>query len=69
MLDIQEGRVAETTITLDACALLDLFAAHGAVETVRAKQAEKQRQQADAAAVATQAEIPTEQQAPQEQAA
>ncbi|MNR32532.1 hypothetical protein D3C85_1501260 [compost metagenome] len=63
MLDIQEGRVAETTITLDARALLDLFAAHGAVETVRAKQAEKQRQQSEAAAAAGQTEIPVEQEA------
>jgi len=59
LLDIQEGRVAAETITIPAAALLDLFQAHGAVETVRAKQAEKQRRQAEAAATASQAEIPT----------
>ena len=59
LLDIQEGRVAAETITIPAAALLDLFQAHGAVETVRAKQAEKQPRQAEAAATAGQAEIPT----------
>lgn len=59
LLDIQEGRVAAETITIPAAALLDLFQAHGAVETVRAKQAEKERRQAEAAATASQAEIPT----------
>ncbi|TQJ97287.1 hypothetical protein [Achromobacter sp. SLBN-14] len=59
LLDIQEGRVASETITIPAAALLELFQAHGAVETVRAKQAEKQRRQAEAAATASQAEIPT----------
>lgn len=59
LVDIQEGRVASETITIPAAALLELFQAHGAVETVRAKQAEKQRRQAEAAAPASQAEIPT----------
>lgn len=59
LLDIQEGRVAVETITIAAAALLDLFQAHGAVETARAKQAEKQRRQAEAAASASQAEFPT----------
>lgn len=63
LLDIQEGRVASETITVPAAALLDLFQAHGAVETARAKQAEKQRRQADATAAAGQAEIPTAQDA------
>jgi len=59
LVDIQEGRVATETITVPAAALVDLFQAHGAVETVRAKQAEKQRRQTEAAAAAGQAEIPT----------
>jgi len=63
LLDIQEGRVAAETITVPAAALLDLFQAHGAVQTARAKQAEKQRRQAEAAAAAGQAEIPTSQDA------
>lgn len=63
LLDIQEGRVASETITVPAAALLDLFQAHGAVETARAKQAEKQRRQAEATAAAGQAEIPTAQDA------
>lgn len=61
LVDIKEGRVASETITIPTAALIDLFDAHGAVETVRAKQAEKQRLQAEAAAAAGQAEIPTEQ--------
>lgn len=61
LVDIKEGRVASETITIPTAALIDLFEAHGAVETVRAKQAEKQRLQAEAAAAAGQAEIPTEQ--------
>ncbi|WP_156329917.1 hypothetical protein [Achromobacter piechaudii] len=61
LVDTQEGRVAPETITIPTATLLDLFQAHGAVETVRAKQAEKQRLQAEAAAAAGQAEIPTEQ--------
>jgi len=64
LLDIQEGRVAAETITISAAALLDLFQAHGAVETARAKQAEKQRRQAEAAAAVGQAEIPTSEDAP-----
>jgi ParB/RepB/Spo0J family partition protein len=63
LVDIKEGRVASETITIPTAALIDLFEAHGAVETVRAKQAEKQRLQAEAAAAAGQAEIPTEQEA------
>lgn len=63
LVDIKEGRVASETITIPTAALIDLFEAHGAVETVRAKQAEKQRFQAEAAAAAGQAEIPTEQEA------
>lgn len=60
LLDIQEGRVAAETITIPAAALLDLFQAHGAVETVRAKQAEKQRRAAEATAAAGQVQIPEE---------
>ncbi|AMG39960.1 ParB/RepB/Spo0J family partition protein [Achromobacter xylosoxidans] len=60
LLDIQEGRVAAETITIPAAALLDLFQAHGAVETVRAKQAEKQRRAAEAVAAAGQVQIPEE---------
>ncbi|WP_313369959.1 hypothetical protein [Achromobacter animicus] len=41
LFDIQEGRVAAETITIPTAALLDLFQAHGAVQTARAKQAEK----------------------------
>ncbi|MNR50791.1 hypothetical protein D3C85_1703620 [compost metagenome] len=63
LVDIKEGRVASETITIPTAALIDLFEAHGTVETVRAKQAEKQRLQAEAAAAAGQAEIPTEQEA------
>ena len=61
LVDIQEGRVATETITIPAAALLNLFQAHGAVETVRAKQAEKQRRQTEEAAAGGQASIPTEQ--------
>lgn len=60
LVDIQEGRVAPDTITIPATALLELFQAHGAVETVRAKQADKQRRAAEAAAAAGQAQIPEE---------
>lgn len=63
LVDIQEGRVASETITVPAAALLGLFLAHSAVQTARAKQAEKQRRQAEAAAAAGQAEIPTSQDA------
>ncbi|MNV43189.1 hypothetical protein D3C71_1348960 [compost metagenome] len=59
LLDIQEGRVAAETITIPPAALRDLFQAHGAVETVRAKQAEKRRRGAQTAATVSQAEIPT----------
>jgi ParB family chromosome partitioning protein len=61
LVDIQEGRVASETITIPTTALLELFQAHGAVETVRAKQAEKLRLKAEAAAAAGQAEISTKQ--------
>ncbi|AUT49239.1 hypothetical protein [Achromobacter sp. AONIH1] len=60
LLDIKEGRVADETITIPAAALVDLFQAHSAVETIRAKQAEKQRRAAEAAAAAGQASIPEE---------
>ena len=60
IVDAQEGRVASETITIPTAALLDLFQAHGAVETVRAKQADKQRRAAEAAAAAGQASIPEE---------
>lgn len=60
IVDAQEGRVTSETITIPTAALLDLFQAHGAVETVRAKQAEKQRRAAEAAAAAGQASIPEE---------
>jgi len=50
LLDIQEGRVAAETITIPAAALLELFQAHGAVETVRAKRAEKAAKEAQQAA-------------------
>lgn len=63
LVDIQEGRVATETITIPTATLLELFQAHSAVETVRAKQADKQRRLAEAAAAASQAEIPTEQEA------
>lgn len=57
LLDIQEGRVAAETITIPAAALLDLFQAHGAVETVRAKRAEKAAKDAQHGAPDTQAPI------------
>lgn len=60
IVDAQEGRVTSETITIPTSALLDLFQAHGAVETVRAKQAEKERRAAEAAAAAGQASIPQE---------
>lgn len=60
ILDAQEGRVASETITIPTAALLDLFQAHGAVETVRAKQADKQRRAAEATAASGQAQIPEE---------
>ncbi|WP_278484070.1 ParB/RepB/Spo0J family partition protein [Achromobacter insolitus] len=61
LLDIQEGRVASDTITIPATALLELFQAHGAVETVRAKRAEKAAKEALQAAPDTQAPIDLEQ--------
>lgn len=60
IVDAQEGRVTSETITIPTAALLELFQAHGAVETVRAKQADKQRRAAEAAAAAGQASIPEE---------
>ncbi|MNU67417.1 hypothetical protein D3C71_567570 [compost metagenome] len=57
LVDIQEGRVASETITIPAAALLELFQAHGAVETVRAKRAEKAAKDAQQAAPDTQAPI------------
>lgn len=60
IVDAQEGRVTSETITIPTAALLDLFQAHGAVETVRAKQAEKERRAAEAAAAAGQTSIPEE---------
>lgn len=60
LVDTQEGRVAPETITIPTATLLDLFQAHGAVEIVRAKQAEKQRRQIKAAASAGQAARPGE---------
>ncbi|UAN03035.1 ParB/RepB/Spo0J family partition protein [Achromobacter mucicolens] len=62
LLDIQEGRVAAETITIPAAALLDLFHAHGAVETVRAKRAEKAAKEAQQAAPETQAPMDFNQQ-------
>ncbi|MHC0506362.1 hypothetical protein [Achromobacter aegrifaciens] len=63
LLDIQEGRVASDTITIPAAALLELFQAHGAVETVRAKRAEKAAKEAQQAAPDTQAPIDLEEEA------
>lgn len=60
IVDAQEGRVTSETITIPTAALLELFQAHGAVETVRAKQADKQRRAAEAAAAAGQTSIPEE---------
>jgi ParB family chromosome partitioning protein len=57
LLDVQEGRVASGTITIPTAALLELFQAHGAVETVRAKRAEKAAKEAQHAAPDTQAPI------------
>ncbi|SSW66646.1 hypothetical protein AVE30378_02185 [Achromobacter veterisilvae] len=57
LLDTLEGRVADGTITVNANDLLDLFQAHGAVETVRAKRAEKAAKEAQQAALDTQAPI------------
>lgn len=49
------------TTTIPAAALLELFQAHGAVETVRAKRAEKAAKEAQQAAPDTQAPIDLEQ--------
>lgn len=62
LLDIQEGRVAAETITIPAAALLDLFQAHGAVETVRAKRAEKAAKEVQQAAPDAQAPMDLNQQ-------
>lgn len=48
--DIQEGRVASETTTIPTAAILDLFQAHGAVETLRAKRAERAAKDAHQAA-------------------
>ena len=61
LLDIQEGRVASETITIPAAALLDLFQAHGALETIRAKRAEKAAKEAQQAAPDAQAPIDLQQ--------
>lgn len=61
LIDIQEGRVAADTITVKAEDLINLFQAHGAVETVRAKRAEKAAKEAQHAAPNTQAPIDLEQ--------
>jgi len=61
LIDIQEGRVAADTITVKAEDLINLFQAHGAVETVRAKRAEKAAKEAQQAAPDTQAPIDLEQ--------
>lgn len=50
LVDTLEGRVAEGTITVNTNDLLDLFQAHGAVETIRAKRAEKAAKDAQQAA-------------------
>ena len=60
LLDTLEGRVSEGTITVNANDLLDLFQAHGAVETIRAKRAEKAAKDAQQAAPDTQAPIDLE---------
>lgn len=57
LLDIKEGRVADSAITIDARQVLDLFDAHGAVETVRAKRAGKAAKDAQQAAPDIQAPI------------
>lgn len=61
LIDIQEGRVAADTITVKAEDLINLFQAHGAVETLRAKRAEKAAKEAQQAAPDTQAPIDLEQ--------
>ncbi len=61
LIDIQEGRVAADTITVKTQDLLDLFEAHGAVETVRAKRAEKAAKDVQQAAPDTQAPIDLQQ--------
>ena len=61
LIDIQEGRVAADTITVKAQDLITLFQAHGAVETVRAKRAEKAAKEALQAAPDTQAPIDLQQ--------
>ncbi|MNL06122.1 hypothetical protein D3C87_1267500 [compost metagenome] len=62
LLDTQEGRVASEAITIPTAALLNLFQAHGAVETVRAKRAEKAAKDAQQAAPDAQAPIDLNQQ-------
>ncbi|WP_050489233.1 ParB/RepB/Spo0J family partition protein [Bordetella bronchiseptica] len=60
LVDMLEGRTAATHITIDAGLLLDLFKAHGAIESVRTKRAEKQRRAEEEAAAAGQITIPEE---------
>lgn len=57
LIDVLEGRIAATHITLDAALLVNLYRAHGAIEAIRAKQADKQRRAAEAAAAAGQASM------------
>ena len=64
LIDIQEGRVAADTITVKAQDLITLVQAHGAVETVRAKRAEKAAKEAQQAAPDTQAPIDLQQEEP-----
>jgi len=61
LIDIQEGRVAADTITVKTQDLLELSQAHGAVESVRAKRAEKAAKDAQQAAPDTQAPIDLQQ--------
>lgn len=61
LVDIQDGRVASETITIPAASLLDLFLAHGAVETVRAKRAAKAAKDAQQNAHEAQAPIDLDQ--------
>ncbi len=56
LIDIQEGRVAANTITVKAQDLISLFQAHCAVESIRVKQAERQRCQTGSNAASRHAE-------------
>ncbi|CAM4080494.1 ParB/Sulfiredoxin domain-containing protein [Bordetella tumbae] len=57
LLDRQEGRVAPESIQVDTDQLLALLSAHGAVETARARQAERDRKRAEAKQRSTQQTI------------